>query len=38
MGWEAAEGASWGLGGMAVVGVTEEKKDGVEEEVGETEG
>lgn len=35
VGWEAAEGASWGPG-MAVVGMTEEEREGVEKEVGET--
>lgn len=35
MGWEAAEGASWGPG-MAVVGMTEEEREAVEEEGGET--
>lgn len=33
----AAEGASWGPG-MAVVGMTEEEREAVEEEVGETDG
>lgn len=36
-GWEAAEGASWGPG-MAVVGMTEEEREGVEEDVGQTDG
>lgn len=34
VGWEAAEGASWGPG-MAVVGMTEEEREEMEEEVGE---
>lgn len=33
----AAEGASWGPG-MAVVGMTEEEREAVEEEVGGTDG
>lgn len=37
VGWEAAEGAIWGPG-MAVVGMTEEERDGAEEEGGETDG
>lgn len=36
--WEAAAGASWGPG-MAVVGMTEEDREGAEvEEMGETDG